>query len=216
MRKYIGLFASMLVFSTACSNKEEYEPTNHDDRASVDVWHVEMSAKMDDVMDAAGKLDSLESAKIPFTVKISVEMSQNLLTRGTTIPANFSGNIKKRGSIKTLWKYGVGQNLVPAGLCGSYSLSDWYEISGSMSIGIPGAKYQNTTGEFSGWSGQNLGNPQTPYQFNRGTEAEPEFVTFIYDIRSGGNGTTPPGGHLWVPCNQDEVKLYCDVVIPNT
>lgn len=134
--------------------------------------------------------------------------------RNIVYPGFSTGKITKKGRIKTLWEYGVGQNLVPAGLCGAYSISDWYEISGKGGIGIPGATYVNTTGKFSGWSGHDIRNPQTPYQFNRGTDSDPEFVTFIYDILSGADGTTPPGGHLWVPCPQDSVLLYYDIVLP--
>ncbi len=202
-------------FLCACSSEvKDFEPQVPQETPKSDVWHIELIARMSDIKVAAERLDEFESVSIPLSAKISAEMSQNLLSRGTTIPLNFSGNITKRGTIKTLWKYGEGQNLVPAGLCGSYSISDWYEVSGTISVGFAGATYISTTGEYSGWSGKNIGNTQTPYQANRGTETEPEFYTFIYDIRSGGDGTTPPGGHLWVPCSQEEVKLYCDVVIP--
>lgn len=199
----------------ACTSSNNDEPMEPQNKPKERIWRFQMEADMNDVRDAAARLDSLETAELRFKTIISMAMGLDLLTRGATIPLSCTGNITKKGTIKTLWKYGVGQNLVPAGLCGAYSVSEWYEVSGHVKLEIPGVTYRNVTGEFSGWSGRNIENPQTPFQANRGTETEPDFVTFIYDIRSGADGTTPPGGHLWVPVSQDKVTLYCDAVLPD-
>ena len=215
MKTKLLVSLSLGALFSACTSSNIDEPKEPQSKPTERIWRVEMTADMNDVREAAAKLDSLESAEIHFKPKISMSMGMDALTRGMTIPLSFTGNITKRGQIKTLWKYGVGQNLVPAGLCGAYNISDWYEVSGHVTVDAPGVTYRSVTGEFSGWSGRNLENPQTPFQTNKGTETEPDFVTFLYDIRSGADGTTPPGGHLWVPVTQDKVTLYCEVVFPD-
>lgn len=202
----------MLIAFTGCTSDEE--PVNPVPKEqSPSKINIILSANKDDIQAAAQGLDSLESREIHLKCRLEGAFSPSSLTRTQGV-LSFTGNIKKRGRIKTLFNYGEGQNLVPAGLCGAYSISDWYEVSGNVEFSFPGATYENTVGEYSGWSGRNIGNPQTPYQFNRGTEDAPEYVTFIYDIRSGADGTTPPGGHLWVPFNDNEVKLYCIMTLP--
>ena len=197
---------------SACTSSNIDEPEEPQPEPTECVWRFEMMADMNDLREAAAKLDSLESAEIHFTTKISMSMNLDFLAPGTTVPISATGNIKKLGKIRTLWKYGVEQNSVPAELCGTYSLSDCYELRGHVTIGLPGMTYRNLIGEFSGWSEQNIENPQTPFQMNKGTETEPDFVTYIYDIRSGSDGTAPPGGHLWLPAAQDIVAIYSEAV----
>lgn len=215
MKNYLLILSSTFLLLISCA--KENEPPKPKEEISYQ-WRIEMVADMEEIKEASVRLRDNESVDINLKYLIHVNFSPDLSNMEENLNINVTGRLTKCGLKKTLWKNGVGQDLVPSKLCGKYTYSDQYEISCSPYINIPGIKYQSVVDEGVGWSQLTLDNPQTPYQFNRGTDTEPEFVTYIYDIRSSENESPTPTNHLWLPFQKDnqQVKLYGDITFPES
>ncbi|MDE6792178.1 MAG: hypothetical protein K2J48_03750 [Muribaculaceae bacterium] len=203
----ILLLGSLVAVSCASNDDEPAKELN--DEGTV----VELSFDLESVKDQLIQLDSLESIIVPVTTTI-VEGKNEVLTKSDDIlPAK--GTITNLGNKKTLWKYGVGENLVPKYLCGTnlgqatistmYKISVRYDLNNDYMI-------KGFTGEKSGWNGVLLNNSQEKYQGNTGNTDYIEYYTFVYDIISTLDGYTPPGGHYWVPVEQNEARIYAKIV----
>lgn len=215
MKKYLSIVGLVLGLLTSCAGDNEPPKPKEEDSYQ---WRVEMVADMGEIKEAAVRLKDNESVDINLKYLIHVNFSPDLSGMEENLNINVTGRLTKCGLKKTLWEHGVGQNRVPAKLCGKYTFSDLYEISCSLFMNIPGIKYQSVAKDGVGWSPLTLNNPQTPYQFNRGTDIEPEFVTYIYDIRSSENESPIPTNHLWLPFQKDnqQIKLYGDITFPES
>lgn len=124
--------------------------------------------------------------------------------------------VTNMGNQRTLWKYGVGENLVPDYLCGTslndmtistlYKYSVKYYIEGDYTL-------KGLTGPKSGWDRIFINNSQEKkqYGFDNTPEGYMEYYTYVYDIITSIKGYTIPNGHCWVPCNTDEVAVYIKV-----
>lgn len=210
MNKKIFLIAitivSLLTYSCSSSEDEPMAP-----KVEENTTLVEYSFDLANMQKELAELDSLESIEI--TMCPTVAGGDRPATRSSVITP-VQGTITNLGNQKTLWKYGVGENLVPRYLCGGtfnemtistvYKIAVRYDLTDDFMV-------KGYTGEKSGWSGKYLNNPQTKYQGTSGDDTYIEFYTFVYDIISTVQGYTPPGGHLWVPFKESEARIYVKI-----
>lgn len=114
-----NILISLILFiavATSCSNDEEYVCDNAHSKKVVNdvVYCFDLSKHLDEI----SSLDSLESINIPIEVIENENTNKIPYTRsGEIIPV--VGKITNLGNKKTLYKYGVGENLVPSYYCGS-------------------------------------------------------------------------------------------------
>lgn len=198
---------SLLTFSCSSSVDEPLSVNTEEDNATL----VELSFDLSSIQNELAELDSLESVEIP--IRSTIIGNKRRLSRSSVITP-VQGTVKNLGNQKTLWKYGVGENLVPRYLCGAtfnemtvstlYRISVRYDLTDDFMV-------KGFTGDYSGWNGTYIYNPQTKYQGTYGDNTYIEFYTFVYDIISTVQGYTPPGGHLWVPFKESEAKIYVKI-----
>lgn len=207
---FIPLTVTLLSLLTCSCSSSEDEPmavNAEEDNATL----VEFSFDLTSIQNELAGLDSLESIEVP--IQPTVAGNNRPLSRSSVITP-VQGTITNLGNQKTLWKYGVGENLVPRSLCGStfnemtistvYKISVRYDLTDDFMV-------KGYTGDYSGWNGKYLYNPQTKYQGTNGDNTYVEFYTYVYDIISTLQGYTPPGGHLWVPVKESEAKIYVKI-----
>ena len=123
------------------------------------------------------------------------------------------GTVTNLGNKTTLFNYGVGENLVPYYYCGStlnyatistvYKVSYTYELNDNYAV-------RGYTGEYSGWNGTRIPNPQVRWQGENGDTEHIEFYTYVYDIKSTIQGYSA-GEHCWVPVNTNDVRIYARI-----
>lgn len=201
-------FVLLIAVATSCSNDEEYVTVNTNKNKDL-VYRFDLTKYLDEI----SSLDSLESINIPIEVIESEKENKIPTTRAGEITP-VVGTITNLGNKKTLFKYGVGENLVPSYYCGSnvyhmtistvykvsvrYDLNDNYDVKGII-------------GEKSGWNGKYIDNPQIRWQGKDGDTNYTELFTFIYDIKSTLQGYSA-GEHCWVPLNVNDVRIYARIL----
>lgn len=205
-----NILISLILFiavATSCSNDEEYVCDNAHSKKVVNdvVYCFDLSKHLDEI----SSLDSLESINIPIEVIENENTNKIPYTRsGEIIPV--VGKITNLGNKKTLYKYGVGENLVPSYYCGSNmnyaTISTVYEVSVSYDLN-DNFEVKGFIGEKSGWNGTYIKNPQTKWQVKRGDTNYTELYTYVYDIKSTIQGYSA-GEHCWIPTNVNDVRIY--------
>ncbi|HJH76441.1 MAG TPA: YjbH domain-containing protein [Prevotellaceae bacterium] len=212
MKKLVSFFLLSLLIgvATSCSNGEESAFVNADCEKSTDViCCFDLSKYINEI----SSLDSLESIDIPIKLIGCENLNKNSYTRAGEITP-IVGTVTNLGNLKTFFKYGVGENLVPSYYCGPnlnymtistvykvsvrYELNDNYEVKGFV-------------GEKSGWNGTYINNPQIRWQGKTGDTNYTELYTFAYDIKSTYSGQSA-GEHCWVPLNVNDVRIYAKIL----
>lgn len=211
--KRLNIFISFILLiagATSCSNDEEYVSVNANSKKINEVVYCfDLSKHLDEI----SSLDSLESINIPIEVIGSKNENKIASTRAGEITP-IVGTITNLGNQKTLFKYGVGENLVPSYYCGPnynymtistvyqisvrYDLNDNYEVKGFI-------------GEKSGWDNTYYNNSQNRWQGKRGDTNYTELYTYVYDIKSTLQGYSA-GEHCWVPVNVNDVRIYAKIL----
>lgn len=130
---------------------------------------------------------------------------------GEIIP--YQGTVTKLENQKTVWKYGVGENLVPYVFCGtSYSdmtISEIWRLSLTIDLTNENYAVRGFVGEWSGWEGSNRNNPQTRYQGNGGTADKPMFTTYIWRVVCDLMGKDYGYKRCYVPFDdQNKARIY--------
>ncbi len=200
------LFAA---FATACSDEDvNVNSVTHNQKQSEVVLSFDLAAYQDEIT----SLDSLQSIDIPVKVIENGYISKMPSTRAGEIIA-VVGTVTNLGNKTTLFNYGVGENLVPYYYCGStlnyatistvYKVSYTYELNDNYAV-------RGYTGEYSGWNGTRIPNPQVRWQGENGDTEHIEFYTYVYDIKSTIQGYSA-GEHCWVPVNTNDVRIYARI-----
>lgn len=206
------MFPTFLLIITAasCTNKDDEFGQIPEETKNIDMVY---SFDLTQYFDAISSLDSLEVIEIPVKIVENEGFYSNTSTRSGEITP-IVGTITNLGNKQTLFRYGIGDNLVPSYYCGNnfnymtistvykvsirYDLNDDYEVKGY-------------TGEYSGWNGTYVNNPQTKWQGKDGDTNYTEFYTYVYDIKSTVQGYSA-GAHCWVPVNVNDVRIYTRIM----
>lgn len=156
------------------------------------------------------RLSESDSITVPMVAEyISGTMPQ---TKGELIP--YQGTITEEKGIKTLWKYNVGENLVPRVFCGSNIMTDMtisnrWKISLTIDLTNEDYAVRGFEGEWTGWSGANLTNTQERTQLNGGTATSPEFYTYVWKIISDISGRNYGYTNCYVPfADEKKARIY--------
>ncbi|MFZ1237182.1 MAG: hypothetical protein WAR39_09340 [Prevotella sp.] len=198
-------FACLTTMIAACTNEDIDSLNVSEDKSKDVVYSFDLSANLD----AISSLDSLESTTIPVTVIGNVDFNSPSATRAGQITP-IVGTVTNLGNQKTLFRYGVGENIVPQYYCGNnlnymtisnvYKVSVRYELNDNYEV-------KGYTGDNTGWNGTYINNPQTRWQGKKGDTSYTEFYTFVYDIKSTLQGYSA-GDHCWLPVNVSDVRIY--------
>ena len=206
------MFLIFLLFVTAvsCTSKDDEFGNISVETRNADIVY---SFDLTQYLDAISSLDSLESIEVP----VKVLENDNLYSKTSTRSGEITpivGTVTNLGNKQTLFRYGIGENLVPSYYCGNnlnymtistvykvsirYDLNDDYDVKGYI-------------GEYSGWNGTYVNNPQTRWQGKNGDTNYSEFYTYVYDIKATIQGYSA-GEHCWVPVNVNDVRIYTKIM----
>lgn len=151
-------------------------------------------------------LDSMQTLEVPMNVISSKK------TRGVITPV--IGTITNLGNNKTMWVYGLGENLVPRYYCGTdlrdMTISACYKVSVRYDLNEDYV-VKGYTGKKSGWSGAYVKNKQEKWQGQKGDTSYQEFYTYAYNILSKVSGVHT-GKDCWVPCQVDSIRIYVKIM----
>lgn len=157
--------------------------------------------------------DELLKDRDSITVPVFAEYISGTLpqTKGVIIPTK--GTVERLGNVKTLWKYGVGENKVPMLFCGNnfsqMTISELWKISVTIDLTNENYAVRGFVGEWSGWNGTYLSNPQTRFQGASGTSESPVYYTYVYRVISDINGRTYGIKDCYVPFkDENNARIY--------
>ena len=114
--KFIFILSSILFALAACDESKDNDILNDTDKQYVD-YELSIATPIQEIEKEMSESDTCQVTM--FAKRLSGTLPQ---TRGEIIP--YQGKITNMGKIKTLWKYGVGENLVPQVFCGTNVMSD--------------------------------------------------------------------------------------------
>lgn len=114
--KFIFILSSILFALAACDESKDNDILNDTDKQYVD-YELSIATPIQEIEKEMSESDTCQVTM--FAKRLSGTLPQ---TRGEIIP--YQGKITYMGKIKTLWKYGVGENLVPQVFCGTNVMSD--------------------------------------------------------------------------------------------
>lgn len=212
MQKKVLNMLPLAILMIACENTTEPTVSSKDEANDNEVTLV-LKMNTYGMEQSISDLDSLESIEIPIEIE-SIIGDNAAITRA--IPATeITGTITNTGNHKVVFKYGSGQNLVPSYLCGTgignATISTVYQIKASIKL-TDNMFAKGIEGEYSGWKEVFIVNTQEQYQYVRGTNEEPIYMTFCYHILSTFDGWTLPNGGLEVPYPKEQIRLYAQIV----
>lgn len=114
--------------------------------------------------------------------------------------------ITKYKNVKTYWKYGVGDNLVPSYFTETYTISDRY--CAELTITVDDQHFlRNMTGSCSGWTAVNLNNTQEKSQNLTQSGNTYTFTTYAWHIKTNIAGQTI-GEPCYVPIEPSKLAIY--------
>ena len=204
--KFIFILSSILFALAACDESKDNDILNDTDKQYVD-YELSIATPIQEIEKEMSESDTCQVTM--FAKRLSGTLPQ---TRGEIIP--YQGKITYMGKIKTLWKYGVGENLVPQVFCGTNVMSDLtiselWKISVSVDLTNENYAVRGFVGEKSGWNAKNINNPQTRDQLPGGTVDKPEFYTYVWKIISDINGKNYGYSNCYRPlASPNDARIY--------
>lgn len=164
------------------------------------------SVSCDSLAEKLATLDSMQTLEVPMNVISSKK------TRGVITPV--IGTITNLGNKKTLWVYGLGDNLVPRYYCGTdmrdMTISTCYKVSVRYDLNDDYV-VKGYTGEKSGWEAVYVKNKQEKWQGQKGDTSYQEFYTYAFNIKAKASGVNT-GKDCWVPCQVDSIRIYVRIM----
>lgn len=204
--KFIFILSSILFALAACDESKDNDILDATDKQYVD-YELSIVTPIQEIEKKMSESDTCQV--MMFAKRLSGTLPQ---TRGEIIP--YQGKITNMGNKKTLWKYGVGENLVPQVFCGTnimtdLTISELWKISVTVDLTNENYAVRGFIGEKSGWSDKNINNPQTRAQLPGGTVDNPEFHTYVWKIISDINGKNYGYTNCYKPlASPNDARIY--------
>ena len=207
MAKIIGLFfvLCMAVAFVSCSSENDYVLDNQEMRYAEYAFVINES--FDEISD---KLEHNDTVSVTMTPEYIGGTMPNTKA-GDIIP--YQGTITKMNNIQTVWDYGVGENKVPEVFCGRMTISEWWKISLTVDLVDDSYAVRGFEGEWTGWNGRNMGNPQTREQLTKSIDSNTmEFFTFVWRVVSDLSGSNYGYTRCYLPFDdQNKARIYVKI-----
>lgn len=207
--KKVSLFLMMCVnvfLLASCQNEDDIIIQDGNEKELYADYAFSLGVSTDEI---EKQLQELDSMVIPIVAEyVSGTLPQT--RAGEIIP--YQGTITKKDNVKTVWKYGVGENLVPSVFCGNVwtdaTISEIWEVALTIDLTNEDYAVRGFSGELSGWDGILFKNSQEKWQGQRGEENNVTFYTYIYKIVSDLSGRNYGYTDLYVPMKTEQARIY--------